>query len=60
MKHEVLAGAKSLGIPFPAEGDLSSPVQLAYEGNDVYVIELPRDAIVQLKRDMVTGIVSEP
>jgi hypothetical protein len=59
VNHDAVDGAKSMGIPFPATGDVSYPVQLTYEGSDLYVVEV-EGGILQLRKEMVSGVVLQP
>jgi hypothetical protein len=57
--HDAVAGAKALGIPFASEGDVSAPVELAYEGKQSYVIRLSGGAIVQLDKEMTNALITK-
>jgi hypothetical protein len=58
--HDAVAGAKALGIPFTSAGDLSAPVEMAYEGNQSYVVRLSEGAIVQLDKEMTNALITNP
>ena len=55
--HDAVAGVKALGIPFTSAGDVSAPVELAYEGNQSYVVRLSGGAIVQLDKEMTNALI---
>jgi hypothetical protein len=56
-KKDELNSVKAVGLPFPPNGNLSSPVRLAYQGEQSYIVELPNGRIFQIDKSLVSGIV---
>ena len=59
LTQEALDGAKELGLPIAGTSRLTDQVKLMYEGSDSYVIRLDNGSIVQLKRNLVAGSLTE-
>lgn len=58
---EAIPAARELGLDVSEESPLSPPVELLWEGEDSYVIRLPRPhhrSVVQLARGLVDGVVT--
>ena len=58
---EAVPAVRELGLDVTADAPLSPPVQLLWEGEESYVIRLPRPnqgAVVQIARGLVGGVVT--
>lgn len=60
VKHEVADGVRATGVPIPQSGDLSSTVELLYNGSDSYVLRVPGKKIVQIDKDAVLALTTKP
>jgi len=51
------ASIKQLGIPIPVGSTITEPVQLLYQGSEVYILRLRDQRVVQIDKRLAPGLI---
>jgi hypothetical protein len=55
--NEAIAGVKDLGLNLRTKEGLSEPINLLYEGSQVYILRTNERVIIQVKKELVSGMI---
>jgi hypothetical protein len=59
-KEDALHGLQQIKVPLePSARQVSAPVDLVHEADDIYVVRLPDERVVRIDKDLVSAVVVE-